>query len=97
MEVVCAVDKSAGHRLKAIKMTLIIMLCTRWDSPLRAALRWALWAWSKTVYITDSQQVKSGIEAINSSRKEEKTEVTQRPLEENRCRAASQRLGESQS
>ena len=69
MEVVCAVDKSAGHRLKAIKMTLIIMLCTRWDSPLRAALRWALWAWSKTVYITDSQQVKSGIEAILQGKK----------------------------
>ena len=25
---------------------------------IRAALRWALWAWSKTVCITDSQQVK---------------------------------------
>ena len=31
---------------------------------IRAALRWALWAWSKTVYNTDSQQVKNGIEAI---------------------------------
>ena len=31
---------------------------------IRAALRWALWAWSKTVYITNSQQVNDGIEAI---------------------------------
>ena len=35
----------------------------------RAALRWALWAWSKTVYITDSQQVKGGIEAILQGKK----------------------------
>ena len=35
----------------------------------RAALRWALWAWSKTVYITDSQQVKRGIEAILQGKK----------------------------
>ena len=36
---------------------------------IRAALRWALWAWSKTVYITDSQQVKNGIEAILQGKK----------------------------
>ena len=36
---------------------------------IRAALRWALWAWSKTVYITDSQQVKDGIEAILQGKK----------------------------
>ena len=36
---------------------------------IRAALRWALWAWSKTVYLTDSQQVKSGIEAILQGKK----------------------------
>ena len=28
-----------------------------------------MWAWSKTVYITDSQQVKSGIEAILQGKK----------------------------
>ena len=38
---------------------------------IRAALRWALWAWSNTVYITDSQQVKRRHRS-NSSRKEEK-------------------------
>ena len=36
---------------------------------IRAALRWALWAWNKTVYITDSQQVKSGIDAILQGKK----------------------------
>ena len=36
---------------------------------IRAALRWALWAWSKTVYIMDSQQVKDGIEAILQGKK----------------------------
>ena len=36
---------------------------------IRAALRWALWAWNRTVYITDSQQVKDGIEAILQGKK----------------------------
>ena len=49
---------------------------------IRAALRWALWAWSKTVYITDSQQIKNGIEAILQGKKK-KAKITQRPLEKN--------------
>ena len=62
---------------------------------IRAALRWALWAWTKTVYITDSQQVKDGIEAILQGKKK-KTKVTQRPLEETCRGTARQRLAESQ-
>ena len=62
----------------------------------RAALRSALWAWSKTVYITDSQQVKDGIKAILQGKKEE-AEITQRPLEENCSSIACKRLGETQS
>ena len=40
---------------------------------IRVALRWALWTWSKTVYITDSQQDKNGIEAILQGKKKQKS------------------------
>ena len=46
---------------------------------------------SKTVYITDSQQVKKGIEAILQGKKK-KTEVTQRSLEENCCGTANHKV-----
>ena len=59
---------------------------------IRAALRWASWAWSKTVYITDSQ-LKNGIEAILQGKK--KNQKSHRDLW--RRIAASQRLGEPQS
>ena len=44
---------------------------------IRAALRWALCAWSKTVYITDSQQVKDGIEAILQGKKKKNKSHTE--------------------
>ena len=59
-------------------------------------LRWALWAWSKTVCITESQQVKRGIEAILQGKKKE-AEITQRPLEDNNSRSASKRSHQPQS
>ena len=58
-------------------------------------LRWALWAWSRTVNITESQQVKRGLEAILQGKKRKKK--SHRPLEENNSRSASKISDQPQS
>ena len=62
----------------------------------RAALRWALCACSKTVYITESQQVKRRNRS-DPPRKKEEAGITQRPLEENNNRSASKRSDQPHS
>ena len=64
---------------------------------IRAALRWALWAWSKTVCLHHGLSAGQRRHRGDSSRHKEKTKVTQRPLEENCRGTAHQRLGEPQS